>query len=55
MEKNKIYKGGCSTVYAYHCGRASEIEYSLDDGFTWNSVPMDLGKIEYMSAWYRLK
>jgi hypothetical protein len=55
LEKDKIYKGGCYIVYRQHADDCNSVEYSLDEGVTWNNTPVDLGKINYFKAWYRLK
>lgn len=55
MEKDKIYKGGCYTVYRQHMDDCVSVEYSLDEGQTWNVVPVDMGKIDYFNAWFRLR
>jgi hypothetical protein len=55
MKKGKIYKGGCQIVYKQHNDDCNSLEYSLDSGLTWNDVPVDIGKINYYKAWFRLK
>lgn len=55
MIKGKIYEGGNSEVYFQHCKDPSSLEYSLDGGRTWTPVPMDMGKINYFEAHFRLK
>lgn len=55
MQKGKIYKGGCQTVYKQHMEDCNSVEYSIDDGLTWNDVPVDMGKIPYGKAWFRIK
>ncbi|MDD4779144.1 MAG: hypothetical protein PHT02_00875 [Tissierellia bacterium] len=55
MEKDKIYKGGCYIIYRQHMDDCCSVEYSIDEGVTWNDVPVDMGKINYFNAWFRLK
>lgn len=55
LVKNKIYKGGSQIVYKQHNDNCGTLEYSLDEGDTWHDVPVDIGKINYFSAWFRLK
>lgn len=55
MEKDIIYKGGCYIVYRQHADDCMSVEYSLDEGKEWHDVPVDIGKIDYFKAWFRLK
>lgn len=55
MKRGQIYKGGCQEVYRQHMKDCTSVEYSLDEGETWNAVPVDIGKINYFKAWFRLK
>jgi hypothetical protein len=55
MERDKIYKGGCYEIYRQHMDCCTSLEYSLDEGVTWDDVPVDMGKINYFRAWFRLK
>jgi len=50
-----IYKGGRQEVYKQHMINGTSLEYSLDNGLTWNDVPIDMGKINYFDAWFKLK
>ncbi|HHT96336.1 MAG TPA: hypothetical protein GXZ90_00350 [Clostridiales bacterium] len=55
MKEYKIYKGGCKIVYKQHSDDCTSLEYSLDKGKSWHDVPVDIGKINYSSAWFLLK
>uniref|UniRef100_A0A6H2A021 Uncharacterized protein n=1 Tax=viral metagenome TaxID=1070528 RepID=A0A6H2A021_9ZZZZ len=55
IEKNVIYKCGCMIIYKQHTHDCNSLLYSLDEGVTWNDTPVDLGKINYYQAWYKLK
>ena len=55
MKVNKIYKSGCVEIYKQHNKNCTSLEYSLNKGYTWSNVPVDIGKINYFSAWFRLK
>ena len=54
MEKGKIYKGANQRVWSQHAKSCTSVEYSNDEGKTWDIVPVDTGKISY-NSWFRLK
>ena len=55
LDLNTVYEGGRGLIYQQHNLDVCILEFSLDKGSNWHGVPVDLGKIDYMSAWYRLK
>ena len=55
MIKGKVYEGGSFEVYAQHSKDPTSLEYSLDKGLSWTPCPMDLGKINYFEAYFRIR
>ena len=54
LDFNKVYNASGS-VYEQHNLDVCILEFTMDKGVSWKDVPVDLGKIDYMSAVYRLK